>query len=97
MEKTEEKITWKKLKEFVNSIPEELLNKKASLLLEDETYARKLDDAFFIREDIYANKEDGEDCGTLEELKETHEHDSDFNLEDYILVTKKGTPFLYIS
>lgn len=90
-------ITWNKLKEFVNSIPEELLDKKASLLLEDETFSRDLNEPFFIEHDVYCHKEDGEYSASEKELKEMHKDEEDFTMDDYILVTKKGTPFLYIS
>jgi hypothetical protein len=94
MEEIQE-ITWKELKEFVNSIPEDFLSKKASLLLEDDTYARKLSEPFFIQDDIYCNKEDSEDVASVKDLKDAH--GEDFNIDDYFLITKKGTPFLYIS
>jgi len=49
-----------------------------------------------LRDSLTGIKEDGEDCGSLDELKEVHNYDEDFNLKDYVLVTKKGTPFLCI-
>lgn len=89
-------ITWKELKEFANSIPEEFINNEASLLIGDESTSRVLNEPFFIENDIYCNKEDNEDCASMEELRNAHMYDEDeFNEDDYVLVTKKGTPFLW--
>ncbi|WP_213279346.1 hypothetical protein [Chryseobacterium indologenes] len=87
-------ITWKELKEFVNSIPEEQLSNNASILVSDESPARDLNEPFFSVQDIYVNKEDYEDCGTLEELKELH--GEEFVQDDYLLNTKQGTAFLWM-
>ena len=87
-------ITWKELKEFVNSIPEEQLDKTASIMVGDESPARDLNEPFFTVNDIYVNKQDYDDCGTLEELKELH--GEEFVQDNYLLNTKKGTAFLWM-
>lgn len=91
--KNPKSITWEELKEFVNSIPEDQLNDGAYIQIADDYNARPLNEPFFTVNDIYVNKEDNEDCGTLEELKDLH--GSEFNQEDYLLTTKKGSPFLW--
>ncbi|AZB01271.1 hypothetical protein EG359_17355 [Chryseobacterium joostei] len=88
-------ITWKELKEFVNSIPEDQLEKKASVMDGDESPARDLYEPFFTVNDFYINKQDYEDCGTLDELKDLH--GEDFVQDDYLLNTKKGTAFLWMN
>ena len=85
-------ITWNELKEFVNSIPEEQLTKNASIIIGDES-ARELNEPFFMANDIYSHKEDYEDCGTLDELKDLH--GDEFVQDDYVLATKQGTAFLW--
>lgn len=86
-------ITWKELKEFVNSIPEDQLNDGAYIQIADDYNVRPLNEPFFTVNDIYCNKEDNEDCGTLEDLQDLHR--DEFNIESYELVTKEGTPFLW--
>lgn len=87
-------ITWKELKEFVNSIPESQLEKNASILVGDESPARVLNEPFFAVNDIYTNKHDYEDCGTLDELKDLY--GDEFVKDDYVLITKQGTAFLWM-
>ncbi|WP_288373980.1 hypothetical protein [uncultured Chryseobacterium sp.] len=90
-------ITWKELKEFVNSIPEEYLDKNASILIGDNMQARVLNEPFFQQEDFYINEDDNEDYGTLGELTEVHNSEEDpFIIADYRLLTAKGTPFLWV-
>ena len=90
-------ITWKELKEFVNSIPEEYLDKNASILIGDNMQARILNEPFFQQEDFYINKDDNEDYGTLDALTEVHNSEEDpFIIADYRLLTAKGTPFLWV-
>jgi len=91
-----EEITWQQLKDFVNSVPEDFLQNKVPLMYEDETFARRIQEPFFSEEDIYINKNDIEKIGTLKDLKENHDDEDPFNPDDYILNTKKGTPFLWI-
>ncbi|WP_185273873.1 hypothetical protein [Chryseobacterium indologenes] len=87
-------ITWRELKEFVNSIPEEQLEKTASLMVGDEFIARDLNEPYFSVQDIYVNKHDYEDCGSLDELKDLH--GDEFVQDDYVLNTKQGTAFLWM-
>lgn len=86
-------ITWNELIEFAISIPEEQRTNKASILIGDESEARKLNEPFFAVNDIYTNNQDYEDCGTLDELK--YLHGDEFVQDDYVLVTKQGTAFLW--
>lgn len=88
-----ETITWADLKEEANKMSEEQLNTPVFLAQDDE-YWVKINEVVFVEEDIYVNKDDNEDAGTLKELKELH--DDDFVLENYRLMSKKGTPFLAI-
>lgn len=85
-------ITWKELKQFVNSVPEEFLNEKVGMIVEDLTITR-INKPFFQNGDYYSNKQDPDDCGTLEELMKLH--GDDFNENDYTLNFKIGTPFLW--
>lgn len=86
-------ITYRQLRKFVNAIPDIFIDNTAMILISDETIARALNEPCFVENDIYSNKSDYEDSGTLKELKE--KHGDDFNEEDYIKVTTKGSPFLW--
>ena len=46
-------ITWQMLKDFVNKIPDEHLQKTAVILFEDESIAMELLEPFEMHEDIY--------------------------------------------
>lgn len=90
-------ITWQELKDFINNIPEEFLQEKVPLNHADESQFAFLNEPGVIEHDIYRHKEDEDDCECLEILREIHKFDDEpFNEADYILVTKKGTPFLWI-
>ena len=94
MQDTEKQpFTWRQLKEFANRLTEEQLNTKVGLFFDDNSYAKPIEEAFQMQDDIYVNKDNDEDGGSLEVLKEAH--GDDFNIEDYELSTKKGTPFLW--
>lgn len=86
-------ITWRELKDFVNSIPEEKMQDVAFILVEDDSRAKPLLEPFFMHENIYSNKDDFEDSGMLEDLR--YAHGDEFNPDDYHIVTRKGTPFLW--
>jgi hypothetical protein len=90
-------ITWEKLKEFVNSIPPVYLEKTAHVLYEDNSIGKLLSESFFIEDDVYIFDDNEEDCGTLEELKMLME-DAEPPFDEALcrLVTKKGTPFLWV-
>ena len=89
-------ITWKELKEFVNNISEDRLNDNVLVSFEDESEARHMGEPFFLDDDIYAHPDDYEDSGTLKELKEIYQGDDSFNPDEYIIVGRKGTPFLWM-
>mgnify|MGYP003405173794 CR=1 FL=1 len=90
-------ITWGELKEFVNSIPAEYLDKTAHLLYEDNSEGKPLSEPLFIEDDIYNYNGEGDEYGTLEELKMIRDsNDMPFELEACQLATKKGTPFLWV-
>lgn len=92
LEKLKE-ITWQELKDFCNSIPEEFLSRKAHILVSDNNQGQKLNEPYFLEEDVWCLKDgDFEDCGTLEDLRCM---DDEFDINNYELITKKGTPFLY--
>ena len=44
--------------------------------------------AFSVREDIYMNRHDSDDFGTLYDLQSYHEWD--FNREDYVILSRRG-------
>lgn len=89
-------ITWQELKEFVNSLPAEYMDKPAHILFQDETTARGLLEPFQIKNDIYMFDDNTEDCGTLEELRELMaDAEPPFDEALCKLITKKGTPFLW--
>ncbi len=85
-------MTWQDLKDFISSLPQEIMAKKASILVDDESQARRLSEPMILANDIYSHVEDSEDCGSLEDLKDFH--GENFNINEYELTTKKGTPFL---
>lgn len=86
------KFTWNDLAEAINKLPENEREKQVIMTHEDESHFRNAVELATIPEDIYFNNDDEEDGGTLEDLK--YAHGEDFNMEDYKLVTTKGTPFL---
>lgn len=88
------KITWNDVKEFVNNLTDAQLAKSAFVLIDDNSTGETITGLETIGEDIYCNKEDDEDCATLEELREIH--GADFNEEDYELVTEAGHPFIWL-
>lgn len=95
-EELKKPITWQELKDFVNSLPFEYMDKTARLLFQDESTARDLLEPFRMQEDIYMFDDNAEDCGTLEELKELmQDAEPPFDLQLCKLITKKGTPFLW--
>lgn len=94
METTDKKtITWADLKEAANKMNEEQLNTPVYIAQDDE-YWIKINEVVLVEEDIYVNKDDNDDAGSLKELKELH--DDEFVLENYRLMAKKDTPFLSI-
>lgn len=90
-------ITWQELKDFVNSIDEVHLSSEVLVQFEDETLARNMQEPYKLENDIYMFDDNTEDCGTLEELKELmQDAEPPFDEKLCKLITKKGTPFLWI-
>jgi hypothetical protein len=87
-------ITWRELRQFANSIPEEHLDKKVPVMVSDEDYAKSMNEPFYSQHDIYRNKNDEDDGGSIEDLQMAH--GKDFKESDYELTTPKGTLFLWI-
>lgn len=87
-------ITWQELKDFCNSIPAEFLDKKVNILVSDNSEGQKLNEPYFLPHDVWCHK-DGfpeDECGELDEVMQSN---VDFDKNNYYIVTKKGTPFLY--
>lgn len=94
MEEQLKTITWQELKDFCNSIPEEFLEDKVHIMISDDNQGKQLNEPYFLEEDVWSLK-DGfpdEDAGNLEDLKS---RDPEFDIDNYEIVTKKGTPFLW--
>lgn len=90
-------ITWQMLKDFVNKIPDEHLQKTAVILFEDESTVRELLEPFTLENDIYIYDDNDEDSGTLKELRDQKKYDEEpFDESLAKLVTPKGTPFLWV-
>lgn len=87
------KFTWEQLGKAINRLPVEQKRKRVMVSIEDESVFRSVVGLETIPEDVYVNKEDFEDCGELEELREAY--GKDFNKKEYRLATRKGTPFLW--
>lgn len=87
--------TWKTLKEFVDSMTPEQLEKNAYVLFEDSNTGIPIIEGLFLEEDVLRNPEDEEEIGTIPELKELM--GENFNIDGFEIATPKGTPFLYAS
>lgn len=85
-------MTWQELKDFCNSLPEEVLRYPVTVQSDDNGYA--IAGAEQNEVDIYYNPQDADDNGTAEILEEAHEGEEDFSLDNYE-VFRKGTPYLY--
>jgi hypothetical protein len=88
-----EKLTWRRLAETISNLSEEAKDKQAFILIGDESQGRPIKELCVVEEDIYADKGDYEDCGTIEDLEEAK--GDEFNIEDYEISTPKGTAYLY--
>lgn len=83
-------FTFKDLKEAVNKLSNEQLEKEVFVQREDEVIKiLRLD---VLDDDIYYNMENPDDRGTLKDLKNIH--DDDFIEKDYARGQEKDTPFL---
>ncbi len=81
---TEDLFTWRKLKEFINSLPESELDK--NILWWGEEIGGSIKDAYQLEED-FVSTDDGYEAVSLQKpLKEGKEYDIAF---------KKGTPIIY--
>lgn len=90
-------ITWQELKDFVNGIEPEFLNREVLVQISDNEFMSRLNEPFRIENDIYVHREDSEDAGTIEELKMIKDsNDEVFNIDDYVLSLQKGYPALWI-
>jgi hypothetical protein len=88
-----EKFTWNDLAKAIEQMPEGFRANQVCIAIDDEDIFRRVAGLETMREDIYVNNDDDEDCGSLEELQAMNEED--FKLTDYRLTTPKGTPFLW--
>lgn len=86
-------VSWQQLKDFIDSIPTELLQNTAYIRFSDLSHGRPCLEPGFTEEDIFVNIHDDEESGTLAELKMLH--DDLFDINDYRPGTPKGTPFLW--
>ena len=86
-------FTWSDLEEALNKMPLDQKGKQVFSSIEDENTFRKVEDVQFVQNDIYVKKDEKEDYGDLEALKELH--GEEFNESNYELITPKGTPFLW--
>jgi len=86
-------ITWQELKDFCNSIPDEFLSGKVHMLVSDNNRGQRINEPYFLEEDTWCLKDGDLDCaGTIDYLKI---FDDEFDEDNYEIITKKGTPFLY--
>jgi hypothetical protein len=80
------------LKNALSQYSDEQLQKAPAVLVgEDAAY--KIMSVEPLDFDLYTSKDDPEDCGPIEELKEYH--GEDFNIEDYYVCQKKGEIRMY--
>lgn len=91
-----ELFTWDDLAEAISKLSPEQRSKQVFMSIEDEGAFKDVAGMQTVQHDVYAHKDDYEDCGSLEELKELAEaHGACFNPNNYDLVATKGTPFLW--
>lgn len=85
--------TYNDLLEALKTLSPEQLNQDCSVLICDDSLAKKVDSISCITEDIYVNKSDNEDMGSLSDLEQLHLED--FDKDDYKLCTPAGRIFIY--
>ncbi len=86
-------LTFKDLKDFINSLSEEQLEMDAYFENGDlETMG--IGGFSIVDHDVYSYNGDLDTCGAIEDLKVLHDDDFDESL--CALVTKTGTPYLHI-
>lgn len=90
---TEKKqFTFKDLKEAIEQLTPEQLELPVNIQIGDDEFLKRVGALVTMPDDIYVNKDDDEDGGTLEDLKLAH--GDEFKEEDYELHIHKGFPFL---
>lgn len=85
--------TYNDLLESLKLFTPEQLQQNCSVIIDDESMAKEIKSVSIISEDIYINKDDTDDLGSLKDLKEMHRED--FERDDYVLSTTAGRIFLY--
>jgi len=90
---SEKNATWDDIAAFIDSLTPEQRKQHAYALVSDDGHGKRLN-VDTIEWDVYAHKDNDDDAGPIEELREMH--GEDFVETDYELVTPKGTPFIYI-
>lgn len=91
------RFTYKDLRDKLNKLTDEQLDRQVFVAQIDEPGIRIMD-CSEIGEDIYVNKDDSEDGGSMESLRMAHEIDNDgepFDESKYELSTTKDCVFLY--
>lgn len=83
-----------KLRTFLCSLTKEQMEQPVHIAFED-CPVQDLDGHEIQKEDIYVNKHDHDDVGTLKELRKIHKGEEDFDEEDYKIATPKGTIIFY--
>jgi len=86
-------FTWDDLAEAISKLSPKQRKNKVFMSIDDESIFRHVEGVETVLQDVYVNKDNDEDCGSLEDLKDAW--GDDFNKSDYRLSTKKGTPFLW--
>lgn len=87
-------ITWQQLKDFACALNEEQLNQPVFIDRIDEA-VEYVSYAETVSEDVYVNKKDHDEVIELSLLAEYNSfRDEPINLDDFEIITKKGTPFL---
>lgn len=100
MSETEEKkvFTWNDLVKFAKTLSSDQLKQPVNVIIDDNSYGNRVTSAECLPNDIYVNKEDPEDCGSLEDVKNAYtEEEWQEVKDDYELGTPAGFPFLYSS
>lgn len=86
------KFTWNDLQDQINTMTEEQRKRQVCVSISDDGFY-SIEDIQFIEDDIYVNIEDNDEIGTLSDLRDST--GDDFDIENYRLITPKGTPFLW--
>lgn len=90
-----EKFTYRDLLDSLNKLNDKQLDRQVYLIQIDEP-AIKIMDCSEIGADIYVNKDDDEEGGSMESLRMSHdESDGPFDESKYELCTTKDCVFLY--